>query len=80
MNIKNHFTRELTPRDGVSYYLDGTAQGMLKVRMYVFLTRKYNEQPDNLEQVVAELINVFNEPLELTQEMVHGFFGSKMAS
>ena len=79
MRFKEYLTRELTPNDGVSYYLDGTAQGMLKVRMYVYLTRRYNEQPDNLEVVVDELIKVFREPLELTQKMVHGFFSSKMA-
>jgi hypothetical protein len=79
MSFKQHLTRDLTPCDGVSYYLDGTVQGMLKVRMYVYLTRKYTDQPENLEEVVDELINVFGEPLELTQEMVHGFFGSKLA-
>ena len=79
MSFKKHLTRELTPSDGASYYLDGTVQGMLKVRMYVYLTRKYNDQPDDLEKVVDELIKVFGEPLELSQEMVHGFFGSRLA-
>lgn len=80
MSFKEHLTRELTPNDGVSYYLDGTAFGMLKVRMYVYLTRKYAEQPDNLDIVIHDLIVVFKESLEVTEEMVHGFFSSKMAS
>ena len=80
MSYKEHITRELTPNDGVSYYLDGTIQGMIKVRMYVYLTRRYDQQPANLENVVAELTHVFREPLELTQELVHGFFSSKIAS
>jgi len=79
MSFKKHFTRELTPNDGASYYLDGTVQGMLKVRMYVYLTRKYTDHPDNLEEVINELTKVFKEPLEITQEMVYGFFGSKLA-
>ena len=80
MDIRKHYTRELTPNDGASYYLDGTIEGMRKERMHVFLTRKYTEQPDDLEQVVDELTRVFRESLEITQEMVYGFFKGKMAS
>ena len=80
MDIRKHYTRELTPNDGAAYYLDGTIEGMRKVRMHVFLTRKYTEQPDDLEQVVDELTRVFRESLEITQEMVYGFFKGKMAS
>ena len=80
MSYKEQLTKELTPNDGVSYYLDGTIQGMIKVRMYVYLTRRYDQQPENLENVVAELMHIFKETLELTQELVHGFFRSKIAS
>ena len=80
MSYKEQLTKELTPNDGVSYYLDGTIKGMIKVRMYVYLTRRYDQQPENLENVVAELMHIFKEPLELTQELVTGFFRSKIAS
>jgi len=79
MEFKEYLTRELTPNDGVSYYLDGTAHGMLKVRMYVYLTRKYTAKPKNLQVAVDDLINVFKEPLEVTTEMVCGYFTSKKA-
>ena len=79
MSFKQHITRELTPRDGASYYLDGTLQGMLRVRMYVYLLRKYSKHPDNLDEVVNELTKVFNEPVEVAQEMVYGFFDKKLA-
>ena len=78
MRFKELLTRELTPNDGVSYYLDGTAQGMIKVRMYVYLSRKYSERPENLELVIKDLMNVFREPVEVTQEMVLGFFSHKL--
>ena len=78
MRFKELLTRELTPNDGVSYYLDGTIQGMIKVRMYVYLSRRYNERPENLEVAVNDLTAVFREPLEVTQEMVHGFFSNKL--
>ena len=78
MRFKELLTRELTPNDGVSYYLDGTIQGMIKVRMFVYLSRRYNERPENIEAVVDDLTNVFREPLELTQEMVNGFFSSRL--
>lgn len=79
MSFKKHLTRELTPNDGVSYYLDGTAQGMIKVRMYVYLTRRYSDQPTNLDPVIDELTRVFKEPLELSQELVYSFFSNKLA-
>ena len=78
MRFKELLTRELTPNDGVSYYLDGTIQGMIKVRMYVYLSRRYSERPENLEVAINDLTTVFREPLEVTQEMVHGFFSNKL--
>lgn len=79
MRFKEYLTRELTPNDGASYYLDGTAQGMKRVRMYVYLTRRYNEKPANLQIAVTDLTNVFKEPIDITQKMVDGFFNTKMA-
>ena len=78
MRFKELLTRELTPSDGVSYYLDGTIQGMIKVRMYVYLSRRYNERPENIELAVDDLTTVFKEPLDVTKEMVHGFFSSRL--
>lgn len=78
MRFKELLTRDLTPNDGVSYYLDGTVHGMIKVRMYVYLSRKYSERPENLELVIKDLMNVFREPSEVTKDMVNGFFSSEL--